>query len=115
MGYKNKSKQTVCIWVTGTQEQITEWIEDFQNDWKTVGFTVEAEQQDDDFIVVNLYGNVKYYPSTSYWEPDDYEFDEVFVDECDPDFVKDEWFKDSPVKATKVDIGEIECIDYDYE
>ena len=115
MAYKNYSCQSVNLWVEGTQEQIEAWINDFESGWKSVGFTVEAEQQDDDFIVVNLFGNVKCYPSNNYYDPDEYDYDEVFLDESDPDFVKDEWFKDSPLKVTKVEIGEIESIDYDYE
>ena len=106
-----KSRAHQIITVSFAEDNVAEiekWVESFNADMEKI-FPKQylAESWKDAEVDINIYGFAYYYPSHSYYEPDEYEYDEVFVPEDDTDIVR-EWFEDCPLVITNIKIAEIE-------
>lgn len=99
--------QSIRIKVNATEEVIDKWVDDYTEDCKKIGWHSEAEN-DGGVIVVTNWGDVKCYPSHSWYDPDEYEYDECFLGDWDEDIVLD-WFKGTDIEVYTISIGDVEC------
>ena len=108
MSYTCSAQQTVKIGFRTTKEVINSMCEDYDPsdiydaDW-------EEGEEGEYVLVININGNVKCYPSNSYFDPDEYEFDEQFFDSDDTQFIKDCFIpKDMEDKVTFIWASEVD-------
>jgi len=107
--YDYRATQHIRVMFTEDDEaNIQQWVDEFNTAMnKIFPNKFFAEYWNESEVSVHIYGKVEYYPSNSYYDPDEYEYDEVFIPDEDKDIVKD-WFTGSPLVITDIKFGEIE-------
>lgn len=109
--YEDKCYQLIDVVVKANKADTEAFIKEFNADEYAKMYCTTAEwtdySDDEQVIRFDIRGKVKYYPSNSYYDPDEYEYDEQFLsDDCD-DVVKD-WFFGKPFEVLEIKFGEIE-------
>ena len=108
MAHTYNATQKIIVNVTAEESVVDKLVSDIS---KLEQHDAEYEYDADtnEYVVyIYLEGSVKYYPSHSWYDPDEYEYDEVFVGDDDYDWVRNGYFKDYDLEIESIVIKDIE-------
>ena len=108
MAYTDRLSQKIRVRILTTDEIAEQIVNDCNalNDYSADEWEL-SDVPNEHIIDITIYGNCKVYPSHSYYDPDEYEYDEQFLFDGDEDIVKETFFPKG-VEVVSVNIGEID-------